>query len=99
MNPIADFFRRHGAVPANDTGPQWDRASEAVLLGWFGQLASIVRCGWNAEAGRNATPTERQGQASLYAEIVAEVQRRASRSDASPEIMAAAFRAVLPVSI
>jgi hypothetical protein len=93
---VRGFFRRHHAVPANDAGILWSQAKEDTLLEWFSRLASIVRCGWNAEARRDATPAERQGNATLYEQIVAEIRNRAARLNPSPEIVAACFRASLP---
>src|SRR5689334_7440235 len=37
MDAIRDFFQQHGAVPANDAGPQWDKASDEALLHWAEQ--------------------------------------------------------------
>jgi hypothetical protein len=100
MNPVADFFRRHHAVPANDRSPQWRQATDAALLDWWNAYAGIVRCGWNRELKRDATIEERRALLPLYQQIAAEIQRRAEESDASPEIMGAYFisrmRFVLP---
>jgi hypothetical protein len=97
MSPIADFFRRHHAVPATDAGPDWSQATDKALLAWFHELAGIVRCGWCPSRQQDATQAERQGQAAVYRDVAAEVQRRAERPDASPEIMGAAFRAASPL--
>jgi hypothetical protein len=94
---IADFFRRHHAVPATDAGPDWSQATNKALLAWFHELAGIVRCGWCPSRQQDATPGERQGQAAAYRLVAAEVQRRAECPDASPEIMGAAFRAASPM--
>lgn len=96
MNPVADFFRRHHAVPAGSSGPAWSQAPEAVLLDWFRQYAAVCRCGWNGDAGREATPEERRGMLPTYQEIVTEVHARAAREGASPAIVGASIRANLP---
>jgi hypothetical protein len=93
---LADFFRRHDAVPAADSGPCWGRAGEQCLLAWFGRLAAVVRCGWDADRGRDATAAEREARRPLYEAVAAEVTRRAAAPGASPAILAAAIRAAPP---
>lgn len=34
MDAVKSFFAKYHAVPANDAGPQFDKASDAALLGW-----------------------------------------------------------------
>lgn len=98
MNPVHDFFRRHAAVPADDAGPCWTKATEEALLAWFDDLAPIVRSGWNRSAGRPATHEERRANLSVYHEVLAEVTRRSNLPNASPAIVAAWFRSQLPAS-
>lgn len=92
MNTIADFFRRHHAVPANDCGPKWTQCTEEQLLDWFMLYASIVRVGWNREANRASTPAEREAARPLYEEICGHIRTRANQPDASAAIRAADLR-------
>ncbi len=93
---MLEFLRKYNAVPANNAGPQWSQASEEALLGWFASYAAICRCGWNQGARRDATPQERAAVLPMYNEIVAEIDTRARRPNASPGIVAAHFRSRLP---
>jgi hypothetical protein len=64
MDAIKGFFRDHHAVPANDAGPQWDKASNESLRGWAagrGPFAEAARTefrkrGVDATAGEPFDP-------------------------------------------
>jgi hypothetical protein len=75
MNAMQSFFKKYHAVPADDRGIDWQHADEAVLLEWFGRVCDSVKCGWNREAGRQATAAEVEGQRPMYLACVAEVCR------------------------
>jgi hypothetical protein len=96
VNGVRQFLNKYHAVPANDAGPSWSQASEAALLGWFQTYASVVRCGWHREAQRAAVAVERGAMWPVCDQIVNEIARRARRPDASPDILAAWYRARLP---
>ena len=34
MDAVKSFFQKYSAVPVNDAGPMWPRASDAALLEW-----------------------------------------------------------------
>lgn len=95
MDAMQSFLRKYSAVPANATGPQWTKATDEALLGWFQPNVGIVQSGWNKEQKREATPQERKALMSTYNEIVAELDRRRQLPDCSPEIYAAWVRSKL----
>jgi hypothetical protein len=97
MDPIKSFFKRYHAVPADDVGPTWSKATDEALLGWWNTTGPICRTGWNREAGREATREERAGLMPAYHEVVAELHRRARQPDAPAYIMAAYFLSLQPI--
>lgn len=98
MNPAADFFRRHGAIPVTPSGPAWRDADDISLLAWFRADRAVAVHGWHLDAGREATPAERARTLPRYNELAAEVARRARLPGASAALVGAAFAAGLMTS-
>lgn len=42
---IRDFFNRHHAVPATDSGPDFASATDDALLGWLNGECRLLRTG------------------------------------------------------
>lgn len=55
-DPIRDFFREYGAVPANDRGPDWGRATTDALLVHLRSLAAGRRTESAASNHRRIAP-------------------------------------------
>jgi hypothetical protein len=66
---MLEFFQKYHAVPANDYGPQWDRATDEALAGWAKSLAES----WDAN------PTDRGILRSRMVEVGNELWKRMER--------------------
>lgn len=45
MDGVQYFFAKYHAVPANNAGAQWDKASVDSLLGWLNGECDLIRRG------------------------------------------------------
>lgn len=79
MDAIKAFFTKYHAVPAGQAGPQWDRATDAALLGWAADDCAT----WDAD------PTAHPHLRARMEEVRGELNRR----DTSKEIGENPFRA------
>ena len=90
------FFRRHHAVPATDRGPDWAKATDEALLGWWESTWPVVRCGWDREKRWSAPLAQRKALLPLYNQLAGEIHRRFAKPDCAPAVAAAHFLALTP---
>lgn len=73
-----EFFRKYGAVPATDSGPNWSQASNDSLFYWAKEDCRL----WDGN------PAAHHGLVDRMQDIGNELHRRFLRDKASPEIAA-----------
>lgn len=69
MNAVQSFFAKYHAVPADDLGVDWSKATDAALLGWAADDCRL----WDA------SPAARPGLAARMFEIAVEIEVRRHR--------------------